>query len=112
MIPIKVYEKINNLKIDNVNFGYGFKFYICMLSKIITSVIIQIVPLFMFSPIHVSQQDVKLPLTFIFHFGGNLVENILGDKLKTNKTIIVSLIDKVFASSKEECQNTFLLYHH
>jgi hypothetical protein len=30
MIPIKVYEKMNNLKIDNVNFEYGFKFYICM----------------------------------------------------------------------------------
>jgi hypothetical protein len=30
MILIKVYEKMNNLKIDNVDFEYGFKFYICM----------------------------------------------------------------------------------
>ncbi len=30
MIPIKVYYNMNNLKIDNVNFDYGFKFYICM----------------------------------------------------------------------------------
>jgi hypothetical protein len=30
MIPIKVYDNMNNLKIDNVNFEYGFKFYICM----------------------------------------------------------------------------------
>jgi hypothetical protein len=63
----------------------------------------------MFSPIHVFQQDVKLPFTFIFHFGGNLVENILGDKLKINKTIIASLIDKVFASSKEECKIHFFV---
>jgi len=31
------------------------------------------------------------PLKLIFYFGGNFVENILGDKLKTNKTIIASL---------------------
>ncbi len=30
MIPIKVYDNTNNLKINNVNFEYGFKFYICM----------------------------------------------------------------------------------
>jgi len=30
MIPIKVYNNMNNLKIDNLNFEYGFKFYICM----------------------------------------------------------------------------------
>jgi hypothetical protein len=30
MVPTKVYENMNNLKIDNVNFEYGFKFYICM----------------------------------------------------------------------------------
>jgi hypothetical protein len=30
MIPIKIYDNMNNLKIDNVNFKYGFKFYICM----------------------------------------------------------------------------------
>ncbi len=30
MIPIKVYDNMNNSKIDNVNFEYGFKFYICM----------------------------------------------------------------------------------
>jgi hypothetical protein len=30
MILIKVYDNMNNLKIDNVNFEYGFKFYICI----------------------------------------------------------------------------------
>ncbi len=30
MIIIKVYDNMNNLEIDNVNFEYGFKFYICM----------------------------------------------------------------------------------
>jgi hypothetical protein len=30
MISIKGYENMNNLKIDNVNFQYGFKFYVCM----------------------------------------------------------------------------------
>jgi hypothetical protein len=30
MIIIKVFDNMNNLKIDNVNFEYGFKFYICM----------------------------------------------------------------------------------
>jgi hypothetical protein len=30
MIPIKVDDNKNNLKIDNVNFEYGFKFYVCM----------------------------------------------------------------------------------
>jgi hypothetical protein len=30
IIHIKVYDNMNNLKIDNVNFEYGFKFYICM----------------------------------------------------------------------------------
>jgi hypothetical protein len=30
MIPIKVYDNMNNLKIDDVNFEYDFKFYICM----------------------------------------------------------------------------------
>jgi len=30
MIPIKVYDNMNNLKIYNVNFEYGFKFYICI----------------------------------------------------------------------------------
>jgi hypothetical protein len=63
----------------------------------------------MFSPIHVLQQNVKLPFTFIFHLGGNLVENILGDKLKTNKNIVVSLIDKVFASSKKNAKYIFSL---
>jgi hypothetical protein len=30
MIPIKVYDNMNNSKIDNVNFEYGLKFYVCM----------------------------------------------------------------------------------
>jgi hypothetical protein len=30
MIPIKVYDSMNILKINNVNFEYGFKFDICM----------------------------------------------------------------------------------
>jgi hypothetical protein len=30
MIPIKVYDNMNNYKIKNVNFEYGFKFYVCM----------------------------------------------------------------------------------
>jgi len=30
MIPIKVYDNMNNKKIDNVDFEYGFKFYVCM----------------------------------------------------------------------------------
>ncbi len=30
MIPIKVYDNMNNYNFDNVNFEYGFKFYICM----------------------------------------------------------------------------------
>jgi hypothetical protein len=30
MIPIKVYDNMNNWKFDNVNFEYDFKFYICM----------------------------------------------------------------------------------
>jgi len=30
MIPIKIYYNMNNLKINNVNFDYGFKFYIFM----------------------------------------------------------------------------------
>jgi hypothetical protein len=30
MIPIKVYDNINNLKNDNVNFEHDFKFYMCM----------------------------------------------------------------------------------
>jgi hypothetical protein len=30
MIPIKVYNNMNNLKIDNINFEYGFKVYVCM----------------------------------------------------------------------------------
>jgi hypothetical protein len=42
-----------------------------------------------------------------FSFRWNLVENILGDKLKTNKTIIVSLIDKVLASSQKKCKIIF-----
>jgi hypothetical protein len=33
-------------------------------------------------------------------FDDNLVENILGDKLKSNITIIIGLIDKVLASNK------------
>jgi hypothetical protein len=40
------------------------------------------------------------PFTLIFNLGNNLLENILGDKLKTNKTIIVSLIDKILAYKK------------
>jgi hypothetical protein len=27
---LKVYDNLNNLKFDNVNFEYDFKFYICM----------------------------------------------------------------------------------
>jgi hypothetical protein len=50
MIPIKVYDNMNNSKFDNVNFEYGFEFYICMLSKKLISVIIQDVHLFMLSP--------------------------------------------------------------
>jgi hypothetical protein len=30
MIPIKVYDNMNNKFFDNVNFEYGFKFYICI----------------------------------------------------------------------------------
>jgi len=30
MIPIKVYDNMNGLKIDNVNFEYDFKFYVSM----------------------------------------------------------------------------------
>jgi hypothetical protein len=30
MIPIKVYDNMNNSKIDTVIFEYDFKFYICM----------------------------------------------------------------------------------
>jgi hypothetical protein len=30
MIFIKAYDNMNNWKINNVNFEYGFKFYICM----------------------------------------------------------------------------------
>jgi hypothetical protein len=30
MIPIKVYDNMNNVKLNNVNFEYGLKFYICM----------------------------------------------------------------------------------
>jgi hypothetical protein len=30
MIPTKVHDNMNNLKINNVDFEYGFKFYICM----------------------------------------------------------------------------------
>jgi hypothetical protein len=33
-------------------------------------------------------------------FGDNLVESIFGDRLKTNITIIIGLIDKVLASYK------------
>jgi hypothetical protein len=28
MIPIKIYDNMNNSKIDNVNFEYGLKFYV------------------------------------------------------------------------------------
>ncbi len=30
MISIKVYDNMNNWKIENINFEYGFKFYVCM----------------------------------------------------------------------------------
>jgi len=40
MVLIKVYDNMNNQKIDNVNFEYGFKFYVCMQSKKFTSVIV------------------------------------------------------------------------
>jgi hypothetical protein len=30
MISIKIYDNTNDEKFDNVNFEYGFKFYICM----------------------------------------------------------------------------------
>jgi len=30
MIPIEVYDNMNHKKIDNVNFEYGFKFYVYM----------------------------------------------------------------------------------
>jgi hypothetical protein len=33
-------------------------------------------------------------------FGDNLVENIFGDRLKTNITIIIGLIDKALAPNK------------
>jgi hypothetical protein len=29
MIPIKVYDNTNSSKFNNVDFEYGFKFYIC-----------------------------------------------------------------------------------
>jgi hypothetical protein len=35
MIPINVYDNMNNLKFDNVNFEYGFKLYICMNPKLL-----------------------------------------------------------------------------
>jgi hypothetical protein len=35
MIPIKVYDNMNNLKINNVNFEYGFKFtFVCNQKKL------------------------------------------------------------------------------
>jgi hypothetical protein len=30
MISIEVYNNMNNLKTNNVNFEYVFKFYVCM----------------------------------------------------------------------------------
>jgi hypothetical protein len=30
MIPIKVDDNMNNKKLDNVNFEYGFQFDVCM----------------------------------------------------------------------------------
>jgi len=51
MIPIKVYDNMNNEKTDNFNFEYSFKFYVCMSSKKITTKIVQIVHLFMLSPL-------------------------------------------------------------
>jgi hypothetical protein len=30
MIPIKIYDNMNKFLINNVNFEYGFKFYVCM----------------------------------------------------------------------------------
>jgi hypothetical protein len=30
MTTLNVFDNMNNLKIDNVNFECGFKFYICM----------------------------------------------------------------------------------
>jgi hypothetical protein len=33
MIPIKVYDNMNNVNFDNVNFEYGFKFYIICIPK-------------------------------------------------------------------------------
>jgi len=30
MIPTKGHDNMNNLKNNNINFEYGFKFYICM----------------------------------------------------------------------------------
>jgi hypothetical protein len=30
IIPIKVYDNMNNWNFDIVNFEYGFKFYICI----------------------------------------------------------------------------------
>ncbi len=30
MIPIKIYDNMNNKKIDHVNFECGFRFYVCM----------------------------------------------------------------------------------
>jgi hypothetical protein len=30
MIPMKFYDNTNNEKSENVNFEYGFKFYVCM----------------------------------------------------------------------------------
>jgi hypothetical protein len=51
MIPIKVYDNMNKFLINNVNFEYGFKFYVCMWSKKITSVTIQSFHLFTLSPL-------------------------------------------------------------
>jgi hypothetical protein len=64
MIAIKVNDNVNNLKIDNVNIEYSFKFYICMYSRKITSVIVQTIHLFMFSPfLQVSQKIVASIVT-------------------------------------------------
>jgi hypothetical protein len=44
MIPIKIYDNMNNLKIDNVNLNMALNFTFVCNTKKITSVTIQIVP--------------------------------------------------------------------
>ncbi len=95
VIPIKVYDNMNNSKTNNVNFEYDFKFYICMESKMITNVTVQIVPLFMLSPTQVNGHSLKLHFfiersqvklnSLDFHSYFPLIGKFTCSKLDTNK---------------------------